>query len=173
MMRKVRLQNYNDMLQKATADIDRLSFGNSKSVTLISGGAALSDHVAIDLFLKGLVKNLILHLPCKWDEKRCCHYDNGDDDWKTNPGKLSNSLHEQFSKQLQKNSLNEIQLAIDKGATVIIGKGYFDRNLKIAKESQGLIAFTFDTEMTPGTKHTWDHCKIDSQVKCHHLIGAK
>ena len=53
MIRKVQLQNYNDMLQKALLDISKLSFNNSAAVTLISGGAALSDHVAVDLFLKG------------------------------------------------------------------------------------------------------------------------
>ena len=171
-MRKVRTENYLNMINSAREDVKRLSFQNPKTVTLVSGGAALSDHIAVELFLNDVVKGLVLHLPCKWDETKCKFIDNGEDNWKTNPGRISNNLHEKFSKRLNKNSLNEIQMAIDKGATVVIAKSFWDRNLKIAKESDALIAFTFEKEMTPGTKHTWDACKIDSQVKVHHLISS-
>lgn len=172
-MKKVNNTNYQNMIRSAEDDIKRLSFQNPKYVTLVSGGAALSDHIAIELYLKDCVGGLALHLPCKWDETKCKFVDSGSNDWRTNPGRMTNNLHIKFSQRLNKNSLHDIQLAIDKGAKLIIGKNFQSRNLKIANESNALIAFTFDKEMTPGTKYTWTVCKLDPQVKIHHLISCK
>lgn len=175
-IRKVHLQTYNNMLNVALADIKYFESINlikhsPKSTILISGGAALSDHIAVDLFLKGEVNRLMLYLPCKWDEKKCQFIDLGEDDWIKNPGKLANQRHRSFSKQLHRNTLHDIQMAIDKGATVIIGEGFHKRNLELAKDAQALIAFTFTSEMSSGTKFTWNASKLDSQLKRHHLIN--
>lgn len=170
---KVKPDNYQAMINNAMNDVKRLSMHNPQRVTLISGGASLSDHIAVELYLKDFVGGLVLHLPCKWDETNCKFYDSGNVDWRDNPGGVTNELHAKFSQQLKKNSLHEIQLAIDKGAKVVVGSNFKDRNLKIAKESHALIAFTFDTEMTPGTKFTWNACKVDAQLKVHHLISLR
>lgn len=172
-IRKVKPDNYQAMINNAMNDVKRLSLQNLQSVTLISGGAPLSDHIAVELFLKDIVLGLTLHFPCKWDEKKCKFYDTGTTNYATNPGGLLNQLHREFSQQLKKNSLQEIQLAIDKGAKVVVGTTFWDRNLKIANESHALIAFTFEDDMTPGTKHTWNACKIDSRWKVHHLISLR
>ncbi|MCK4883680.1 MAG: hypothetical protein KAS30_02300 [Candidatus Diapherotrites archaeon] len=158
------------MIRKSKNAINNLSFNNPQIVKLVSGGAALSDHIAVELFLSGFVKKLTLYFPCKWNEKKCEFMDKGPDNWRTNPGKLANSLHHEFGKRLKKNSLYEIQMAIDKGADIVIGKGFYARNLQIAATSKGLIAFTFDKKMTPGTSHTWKACKIDEQLKKHYII---
>ncbi|SNW61930.1 Hypothetical protein ORPV_26 [Orpheovirus IHUMI-LCC2] len=67
-------------------------------VTLISGGAAWADHIAVNLYNNGYVKDLVLHLPCEWNEGK--YLDTGSRDWRVNPGKTSNYYHEQFSKKI-------------------------------------------------------------------------
>lgn len=174
--KRINSHNYESMINKAKDNIKRLTSSQNNAhdanqVTLISGGASLSDHIAVELFNEDFVGGLILHFPCTWDEINCKFEDNGCSDWRKNNGKLTNDLHEQFSTRLRKNSLSEIQMAMDKGAQVFVGKNYWDRNMNIAKECDALIAFTFDKTMTPGTKYTWNACKVEPQLKIHNLIA--
>ena len=78
--------------EKAKEIVEELDLS---SAHLVSGGAAWSDHVAVELFLSDEYDGLTLHMPCKWIRKE--HYDNGSYSWQTNPGKLANSCHRKFS----------------------------------------------------------------------------
>ena len=136
-------------------------------IILVSGGAAWSDHVAVFLYLKHPGSHLILHLPCQWDY--CNHQlaDNGNYQWTVNPGKLANSLHFNFQKEIKKNTLQQIQLAINQGATIFDHyKGFFDRNIQVGK-SQYLIAFSFSQTNEPtdgGTFHTWKNSQSKNKI---------
>lgn len=115
--------------------------------TLVSGGAAWADHVAVKLFLNKEVPKLKLFLPCQFmgqdigydpvplnEHERQKGYSTGD---------TANKLHAKFSRKMNINSLWEIQLAIQQGATVIVPKGgFYGRNAKVA-ESDILLAMTF------------------------------
>lgn len=124
---------------------------NNISITLISGGAAWADHIAITLYLEGFIDNLILHLPCNFI---IYQYDTN-----CSAGKTSNNLHRNFSSIVNINSLEEINLAIQKGAKVIIHNGFYARNKYVANECDYLIALTGST-ITGGTFNTWNQCSV-------------
>jgi len=63
---------------------------DAKEATLVSGGAAWADHIAVVVFLLGNCKSLSLHLPCAWDVLREQYADTGEFDWRTNPGGTAN-----------------------------------------------------------------------------------
>jgi pyoverdine/dityrosine biosynthesis protein Dit1 len=155
-------QSYQRMINLATNSVKHYK-DKGFNVILVSGGSALSDHVAVDLYLEGFVDSLILYLPCEWNESKCQFVENSNDP-KEDPGKFLNFLHKKFGDEVHKNSLKEIQLAIDKGAKIYTGCGFLSRNIQIANTVDTLIAFTFDTVMTPGTHHTWTHCNIDDKI---------
>ena len=133
------------------------------NATLISGGAAWSDHLAVFAYLQNYVSALELHLPCVYQLNNNCFHDNGSTDWRVNPGKLANEYHKVFSRVIYGNeyeTLNQIGSAISKGAKAIYYHGFHARNLMIAQASQLLIAFTLEQgEPTKGgTAHTWKNC---------------
>lgn len=125
-----------------------------KEVQLISGGAAWADHIAVRLFhYSPFHHKLFLELPCKFTNGR---YETVDYYDRMNVGHISNHYHTQFSKRINRLTLLEIQEAIDTGAHVSIGKGFFDRNFKVAKADK-LIAFTYGDGprlKDGGTAHT-------------------
>ncbi|CAH6419741.1 Hypothetical protein HVR_LOCUS818 [uncultured virus] len=131
---------------------------NLTNITLISGGAAWADHVAVQLFLEGFASKLILCLPCEW--KGSQYLDTGVYDWRINPGRTSNYYHSEFSTAMNRSTLFEIQEAIDKGAEVQIHKGFHNRNSSIAN-CDYMIAFTWSSTDVPadgGTLYTWNKC---------------
>jgi len=161
----IHLNGYQKMTRLVMYNINKIAVDHKiddvkTGVTLVSGGAALSDHIAVDLFLEGSVRDLVLYLPCPWNEKQCEFVHN-------EAGRLANALHKTFSSQIGRNSLRDIQLAIDKGCTVVVGQGFHSRNTLLANNADAMIAFTFDKTMTPGTKHVWGECKSDTKI---HLI---
>lgn len=143
-------------------------------------GAAGADHVAVHYWLNEKQKDgkekekvdcqLELFFPCetttctnKQNEKEVCCVDNGDWDWKTNPGRLANQLHVQFQKQTQIPSFVDFHKALENGAVFNTNHiGFHQRNNFIAK-CDYMIAFTWGNHvMLPkdgGTKYTWDRCK--------------
>jgi len=133
---------------------------NSKvtEIELVSGGSSLSDHVAVRLFLMGVANRLTLYIPDDWDAEHKCFGDHHE-------GETLNILHKTFSSRIDVDTLDEIALAIAKGATIKVVKGFKNRNMKIA-QSTVLLAFTpegGDTPITPGTLDTWNKhkgCKI-------------
>lgn len=161
------LQTFNKMVLAAKHMLRDLT-----DVTVVSGGAALGDHVAIKLFLEGYISKLILYFPCIWDKSHSQFYDNFAFNWKVNPGRLSNIYHRRFKSITGIDSLNEIQLAINKGAVVHVCDGFYARNDHLAS-SEILIAFTSGKNGIPntnGTLYTWD--KSTSTHKYHIDISS-
>ncbi len=133
------------------------------NVTLISGGAAWADHIAVKLYLEGYVSRLILHLPCEFIDNQ--YMDNGKSAWFDNPGRTSNTYHRKFSRIVGINSLTEITEAIKKGAQINVHKGFHARNLLVAK-CDHMIALTWHIGSEPsdgGTAHTWKNCQSTSK----------
>ena len=113
---------------------------------LISGGAAVADHLAVLLYNKDIIKKLTLCLPCKFDMDACQFEDNKNPDWFLNPGKTVNYYHRMFCGHCNGiKSLEQIKFAIEKGAKVIVEEGFHDRNTIVARADL-LIAFTFGNE---------------------------
>lgn len=172
---------WKNMISKAEEIVTKDLLLDWKEIKLISGGAALADHIAIALFLKhGCF--LKLELPCEWDEDKSQFYDSGEYDWKQNPGKTLNYYHAKFSKACNLNSLDDIQECYYKGVEIIVTPGFFvctrnllksndfikNRNMEIAK-SDIALAFTF-SEKDPkdgGTAHTWS--KFDKKTLKRHV----
>lgn len=132
------------------------------TITLVSGGAAWIDHLAVALYLNqtNVKLGLILNLPCNWDFNKHQFVDNGNNNWHLNPGKTSNYYHQQFSQKLGCNTLMQLEEAI-KTANVKVYNGFHARNNEIANATV-LIAFTWAEGEEPkngGTAHTWRQCK--------------
>ena len=127
--------------------------------TLVSGGAAWADHLAVELFLRGKAAALKLYLPAP--------IENG---WFLGPYKsaasAANFYHGDFSAVIGHHSIGEIVLAAQKetctGTCEPVAAGYgamFVRNNKVAKDCEILLAYTFgegDVPADGGTKDTWD-----------------
>jgi hypothetical protein len=152
------LTEWNNMLEDAKSRV-------SQNDTLISGGAAFADHIAVKLFLEGKVKELKLRLPAKISNgKFIGKYGTA--------GGTANFYHDKFSKVIGINTIEEIQQAINKGAEVtyeteISNKAMFIRNDKVAKESNAMIAYTYGESNEPadgGTKDTWNKSKYSDKV---------
>jgi len=107
--------------------------------TLVSGGAAWADHIAVKLYIAGLVPNLVLYLPAEFKDYAYLGTD------RYSPGRISNYYHRLMTEKLGKDSLIEIQQAIDMGAQVHVVPGFKNRNSPVAEQSDGLLAFTFGT----------------------------
>lgn len=123
--------------------------------TLVSGGAAGADHVAVSLFLEKKVPYLRLFLPCEFVGGS--FKDNGNADPFKNPGATANYYHRQFQKTTGINSLTQLQIVVAEGAELInVAKGFHARNALVAK-SDFLLAMTFGNEnqvKDGGTAHT-------------------
>ncbi len=162
---KMNTKVYNSMINKAKDIIENTFKLDPAKITLVSGGAAWSDHVAVDLFQSDYVKNAKLYLPTEWDAQNK-KYHEADDMYDS--GKTSNYYHKLFSTKVQRNTLQDIDSAIKKGLVVNTNhKGFKTRNTQVAK-SDYLIAFTWGSGSEPndgGTLDTWN--KSNSKFKYH------
>lgn len=142
------------MVSKAKGEILSLLEEKSETnYTLVSGGAAWADHVAVRLYLEGFCENLTLHFPARWDKNK---FDNASKD-----GFMSNKYHTAFSARMKVDTLSEISQAIEKGAKVITYNGFFLRNKEVAK-SDVILAFSWaenESEISGGTGYTWSLAK--------------
>jgi hypothetical protein len=133
-----------------------------KEVELISGGAAWSDHVAVSLYLHKQASQLTLHLPCNYELSRGFI-------GKGNTAETAKYYHRVFSEKMGGPTMLGIDKAIDQCARITTSDSFLKRNLKIAKDSELLIAFTWGEGNQPkeksGTLHTWNNS--DAQVKIH------
>lgn len=125
-------------------------------VTLVSGGSAWSDHVAVRLFLSDPSDwaGLELYLPCLFDPIKGFH---GHRD--------SSSLsryHQNYAAKTGRDPRAEIHEACKKGAVLRQeNNGFFSRNRALAKTCDRVIAFTFHPAgdvISPGTLFTWRLC---------------
>ncbi len=127
---------------------------NYPITTLVSGGAAWSDHVAVKLYLDNKVPNLRLFLPASFDGGS--FHDNGKVGIE-NPGGTANHYHRKFQKNTNINSLTQLLVAKAKGAELItVERGFYARNALVAK-SDFLLAMTFGNGhevKEGGTSHT-------------------
>ena len=127
---------------------------------LISGSAAISDHLAISLFLSNNAHCLTLYLPALWDDRQHIFYGNKD-------ANTANYYHKLFSEKMGGNTLLGIQRAIDKGATIHqIQEGFLARNIFVGHTDK-LIAFGFENGSAPlngGTAHTWRNSPCNDKI---------
>jgi hypothetical protein len=128
------------MRLKTQEVIENLRTKGFEVTGLVSGGAAWADHVAVELFNRGIVPKLTLHLPAPWQGDK--YQDNGTRNFRTNPGGTANYYHRLFSSRMQRNTLGEIQTAINRGATIVPGEGLYERNRSVSR-SDAVIAMTF------------------------------
>lgn len=138
-------------------------------IELFSGGAAWSDHLAVNMYLEHQELKLTLCLPCQWDTSKSQYIDTGEYDYRINPGKTSNYYHKKFSDKMEQNTLKEIDTCIQKGADVKIEDGFHARNNLISQNVDFLIAFTWGLKQPKdgGTLNTWQNCP--SSVKKVHI----
>ena len=137
---------------------------DKSKITLISGGSAWADHIAVILFLNGECGNLKLHFPCEWNNNEFS--DAKVVNWIYNPGGTLNYYHNNFSNIMGYNTLTDISNALNKGAIYTISKGFHARNSLIA-ESDYLIAFTWSKTSQPddgGTMDTWKKFKGSNKI---------
>lgn len=88
---KITKELWSKMINKAEEIIVKEWGLEWKNVRLVSGGAAFSDHVAVELFLKHPDDvALTLELPSAWDARNKQFIDTKVRDWKANPGGTSN-----------------------------------------------------------------------------------
>lgn len=148
----------------ASGLIDQCKSINYPISTLISGGAAGADHVAVKLYLDNKVPHLRLFLPCAFEGGS--YYDNGKVGF-DNPGGTCNYYHNKFQRITNINSLTELIIARSRGAEFInVEKGFHARNALVAK-SDFLLAVTFGKEnevKDGGTAHTVK-CYLDRVKK--------
>jgi hypothetical protein len=131
------------------------TLGDPSSMDLISGGAPYADHIAVRLFLNKTCPTLTLHLPCRWDKIHNTFLDNGQFNWKTNPGKTANALHRKFEETTGIDSFDDLRKTLaHPNCTHTTGTGFHKRNQQIA-QAQILIALTFGKgpHVKPGGTH--------------------
>ena len=148
--------------------------------SLVSGGAAVADHLAVRAFNEGVADKLTLFLPAEFKDG----FFVPDNAIQFNPGATLNRYHGAFSMDCGIDSLEEIAQAIERGADVIVKPGFHNRNIEVAA-ARSMIAMTFTPAgrsgrgelvetFTPndegfssskdaglrdgGTAHTWGEC---------------
>lgn len=163
--RKMSSDLYQKMIAKSTEIILENTMG-CEHLDLISGGAAWSDHIAIEIFLNCPEKyrekvNLTLHLPAVFNMGQN-KYDG--EHWKS-AGSISNYYHSMFSKKIGRDTLKDITKAFEKGAKIKYYKGFYARNKEVGKTDL-LIAFTWGIGGVKdgGTKNTWNGSKATKKV---------
>ena len=126
--------------------------------SLVSGGAAWADHLAVELFLIGHASSLRLHLPAPFST--CDAFAGG----YGTAGGAANFYHQTFSKTTGKMSIREIATACHKRATFTMQpetpgmSAFFARNKRVAAEARACFAYTWGEGQEPtdgGTKNTW------------------
>lgn len=119
-------------------DDARRRYNASPDYTLVSGGAAWADHLAVLLFLDGTAPKLTLHLPAEFRNGRFISrgFSNMD------PARISTYYHSLFSKALGRDTLAEISAAVEKGAQIVVTPGFKQRNSLVA-QANVLVAYTF------------------------------
>ncbi len=108
---------------------------------LVSGGAAMADHLAVRAFLEGHADRLVLHLPAAFQKGQ---YANAGD------GATANRYHREFSRVCGLDSLGELARAISKaGCESHVGRGFKARNLDVAGDATHMLAMTFGAMREP------------------------
>lgn len=133
--------------------------GQTVSVTLeadelVSGGAAVADHVAVSLFLRGFALKLTLYLPAAINNTHTgfIQHANSQD-----AGKTANYYHSLFYHLSGRDSFADFALAREKGAVFHVNPaGFKARNTQVAEAADALLAFTFSGHKEPKDGGTAD-----------------
>lgn len=147
-------------------------------VIAVSGGAAWSDHIAVSLFLSGVVLGLELYMPCEFKTgDKPAFVEEGSDKYRSCGG-VANYYHRLMSEKLGQDafaSRRGIARAIGMGAKLLgNGGGFHARNALVASAANLMLAFTWGEGEVPtdgGTAHTWSLCKLDERAKLHIPLG--
>jgi hypothetical protein len=138
----------------------------SPTDTVISGGAAWADHLAIYAYLSGWCQSLELKLPAPLVKDKFLG------EFKS-AGSASNHYHHIFGDIIKEDTIIQITHAIRMGAAfdfepMLTGiSGMFIRNAKVAKACTSIIAYTFGDGNVPadgGTKDTWNKAKTTDRI---------
>jgi hypothetical protein len=105
------------------------------NTTLVSGGAAGADHLAVRLWRAGLAETLELHLPAALGPQ-------GFDRNHESGVRIAES-HRTFQRQLAVSSVDELLAAARDGARVSSAEGVAASSEAIAAAADALIAYTF------------------------------
>ena len=115
--------------------------------TLVSGGSAWADHVAVKLFLNKEVPKLKLFFPCQFlgnvDAFDPVPLNNHERQRGYSTGEILNKYHARFSRKINCNSIGELQQAIQMGATVVVPRGGFHGRNALVAQSDVILAMTF------------------------------
>lgn len=152
---KLNAASFNKMVE-AVQTIIRENFP-SENITLVSGGAAWADHIAVYLALKNPAYGLELHMPAKWNATQQKYIETNQ---QFDSGGVANYYHRNFTAKTGINSLNQIHQAINnpKYTTKSNPAGFKARNTDVANSAQAMIALTFGNQATlkpGGTLDTW------------------
>lgn len=145
----------------------------TKPDCLVSGGAAWSDHLAVQLYMDwSNFIGLKLFFPVKFNGR----FDEEELTVPFNCGNVLNQYHREFSKVIGMDTFEQIQSVLDRGVECSSGKGFHGRNTQIANNSTDLLAFTFgngENLKDGGTKDTWDKFmkKEDRGVGYHYNLS--
>jgi len=143
-----------------------------ENIILKSGGSSGIDHLAVILFLEGITiskfsgnlketevkkfKGLVLNFPCGFDVQKEGFYSLNRYD--TKAATLLKELHTNFSKEIGRNTIADIDTCIKtQNCFYDSSMGFFRRNDKVAI-ADIIIAMTFATGDKPtdgGTLYTW------------------
>lgn len=128
----------------------------SRADGVVSGGAAWSDAVAVELYLQGHVKELTLHLPAPFNPYLVPAFAS------TQAGTTTMRYHQAFREMTGYDGLAAISEAMSRGAhttqqTAPTGyHPFFARNELVASQAQTLFAFTFGDGPKPKDGGTAD-----------------
>ncbi|TAL65811.1 MAG: hypothetical protein EPN79_11715 [Burkholderiaceae bacterium] len=145
--------------------------------TLVSGGAAWADHLAVQAFLILRCQGIRLYLPAPLvkTEKGWRFQELGP----RSSGGAANYYHERFSAALRQDTRAQIAEAAKYGAVINAEpasagfKAMFARNRKVANACNAILAYTFNSGDEPadgGTLDTWR--QVQSTDRVHVDLGA-
>ena len=148
---------FTKMVNRVQVILNKHKFINPyDTITLVSGGAAWADHVAVQLFLDSSDINLELHLPTEWNGNGFLV---GSGNKYRDTGHIANYYHG-FMSAKGIDSIKQLDKAINSdNCFTKTYNGFKQRNLIVGKVDM-LIAFTFGIGNTPadgGTSHTWNN----------------
>lgn len=140
---KMTLELYDEMYRVCVDLIENTFKLKYSSVHLVSGGAAWSDHLAVRLYLDNLLdekqdafNGLTVYLPCPivLAKEKTMALDTGQYDWKTNPGKKMNQLHQKFGQCIGRNTMLDLYCVVQfAGGTLDTScTGFHQRNQLVA-----------------------------------------
>ena len=162
-------ESFGRMKVLALAAIKNFDLEPSKCV-LVSGGAPWADHVAVSLFLEGLVAGLHLYLPGELFERKdlTTSIRAVEDSTQTDASSLC-MYHRKFTETTGIDGFAQIKQAIDRGTIVDSYDGFFARNDAIAETCDYMIALHTDmthprSQLSGGTRNVFMSAKDKPRI---------